>query len=343
MIVMKQACLTILLALALLPATVFAESTPTTASCAGEDYSLTAVLTSSGMRAALTFSFRNTGRDSMTLLVHNVALDGECTNTAFQLEAAAGRTADHRCVWQKDALGSLTAVEIWAEILRPGKESEHVVLSCYPLGERNISRRMIPSSETVTAAYDDADAGVFFARLSGPSVVQGTGLTFEWYLINKGDEPLRFVLTALASGQEPAAADVLPHTVAYLPVRIPLDALENPASPRLSFRAAGYLPGSDLPLFQTEYELDPLSPRSVPTMRPTAAPGPQRIGTVTIRKSGDVNVREEGSTKAKKVGSAQAGASYPCYGVASTGWYLIELEDGTRGYVTDSYSTLRRE
>ena len=343
MIVMKQACLTILLALALLPAAVFAESTPTTASCAGEDYSLTAVLTSSGMRAALTFSFRNTGRDSMTLLVHNVALDGECTNTAFQLEAAAGRTADHRCVWQKDALGSLTVVEIWAEIIRPGKDSEHVVLSCYPLGERKISRRMLPSSETVTAAYDDADAGVFFARLSGPSVVQGTGLTFEWYLINKGDEPLRFVLTALARGQEPAAADVLPHTVAYLPVRIPLDALENPASPRLSFRVSGYLPGSDLPLFQTEYELDPLSPRSVPTMRPTAAPGPQRIGTVTIRKSGDVNVREEGNTEAKKVGSAQAGASYPCYGVASTGWYLIELEDGTRGYVTDSYSTLRRE
>ena len=121
------------------------------------------------------------------------------------------------------------------------------------------------------------------------------------------------------------------------------DAFENSASTETAFRIAGYQPGSDLPLFQTEYVLDALTPRSVPTMRPTAAPGPVQIGTVTIRKSGDVNVREEGNTKAKKLGSAKAGASYPCYGVSGTGWYLIELEDGTRGYVTNSYSTLKRE
>ncbi len=340
---MKKTLLTVLLALCLLAPAAFAESSPTEASCAGEDYTLTAVLTSSGMRAALTFSFRNTGSGNATLLVRSIALDGECTDTSFLLEAAAGRTAEHRCVWQKEALGSLTAVEIWAENSRPGTEPEQQLLTIYPLGERKISRRMIPASEPLTAAYDDADAGVFFARLSSPAALRENGLSFEWYLVNKSDAPLRFVMTPLAGGREPRAADVLPHTVAYIPDLVKPDAFENPASPETAFRIAGYRPGSDLPLFQTEYVLDALTPRSVPTMRPTAAPGPVRIGTVTIRKSGDVNVREEGNTKAKKLGSAKAGASYPCYGVSTTGWYLIELEDGTRGYVTNSYSTLKRE
>ena len=161
--------------------------------------------------------------------------------------------------------------------------------------------------------------------------------------MNKSDAPLRFVMTALTGAEKPCVVDVLPHTVAYIPAQVPPETFANASSPKTAFRIAGYRTGSDTPLFQTEYELDPLSPRSVPTMRPTAAPGPSRIGTVTIRKSGDVNVREEGNTKAKKVGSAKAGASYPCYDVSQTGWYLIELEDGTRGYVTNSYSTLKRE
>ena len=97
---MKKTLLTVLLALCLLAPAAFAESSPTEASCAGNDYTLTAVLTSSGMRAALTFSFRNTGSGSAALLVRSIALDGECTDTAFRLEAAAGRTAEHRCVWQ---------------------------------------------------------------------------------------------------------------------------------------------------------------------------------------------------------------------------------------------------
>lgn len=343
MIAVKKNCVMFLLALSLLTAAAFADSGQTTASCAGDDYSLTASLTSSGLRAALSFSFRNSGTGSAGLLIHNIALDGECTDTAFSLEAAPGRTAEHRCIWQKEALGSLTAVEVWAEISRPGKEPEHRILTIYPLGERKVSRRMIPAGETVTAVYDDENASVFAARLNGPSVLHQTGLTFDWALINKGDAPLRFVLTGLYGKQEPSAADVLPHTISYLPAQVPLDAFETPASPKVSFRIAGYLTGSDLPLFQAEYELNPLAPRSVPTMRPTAAPGPFRIGTVTIRKSGDVNVREEGNTKAKKVGSAKAGASYPCYGVSDTGWYLIELADGTRGYVTNAYSTLVRE
>ena len=343
MIALKKTCVMILLALALLAAAASADSGLPTAVCAGDDYTLTASLSSSGLRAALSFTFRNSGTGSARLLIHNIALDGECTDTAFSLEAAPGQTAEHRCIWQKEALGSLTAAEVWAEISRPGKEPEHRILSIYPLGERKVSRRLIPAGETVTAVYDDENASVFAARLSGPSVLQQTGLTFEWALINKGDVPLRFVLTGLYGTQEPSAADVLPHTIAYLPARVPLDAFETPASPMVSFRAAGYLTGSDLPLFQTEYELNPLAPRSVPTMRPTAAPGPFRIGTVTIRKSGDVNVREEGSTKSRKIGSAKAGASYPCYGVSDTGWYLIELADGTRGYVTNAYSTLVRE
>ena len=74
---MKKTLLTVLLALCLLAPAAFAESSPTDASCAGKDYTLTAVLTSSGMRAALTFSFRNTGPGSAALLVRSIALDGE--------------------------------------------------------------------------------------------------------------------------------------------------------------------------------------------------------------------------------------------------------------------------
>lgn len=340
---MKQKCLLILLALCLLLPAARAEDTPTAADCAGTDYTVNAVLTSSGLRAALTVTFKNTGKDVAVLLVRNVALDGECTDTSFTLEAAPGRTARKRVLWQKEALGSLTAVEVWAEVSREGAPAEQCLLSIFPLGEQKAVRRFLSNGEQAVAAYDDQNAGVFFTRLNAPSVLKQTGLTFEWYLLNKSDRPMRFVLTALGGDQAPTVCDVLPHTVAYVPDRVEAQALGDIAAPRVTFRAAGYLTGSDLPLFQTEYELNPSAPRSVPTVKPTATPGPYRIGTVTIRKSGDVNVREEDSTKSRKLGSAKAGTSYPCYGVSKNGWFLIELPDGTRGYVTNSYATLIRD
>ena len=341
MIVLRKTVWAVLLSLFLLAPAAYAEQGPAEASCAGDGYTLTASLTSSGMRAALTFDFGNQGADEAVLTVHSVALDGECTDTAFRLTAAPGKTVSRRCVWQKETLGSLTAVEVWAEISRPGRGSEHRVLTIWPLGERKIARRMLPAGEKSIAAFDDENAGVFFARLSDAAVLRESGLTFEWYLVNKGDSPLRFVMTA--DGQDPVFCDVIPHTVAYVPDRLPPEMFEDQGSPEAFFQLAAYRPGSGEPLFRAEYTLRPLTPQGVPTAKPTAGPGPVRIGTVTIRKSGAVNVREEGNTKAKKLGSAKAGASYPCYGVSASGWYLIELEDGTRGYVTNSYSTLVRD
>ena len=93
MIALKKTCVMILLALTLLAASASADSGLPTASCAGDDYTLTASLTSSGMRAALSFTFRNSGTGSARLLIRNIALDGECTDTAFSLEAAPGETA----------------------------------------------------------------------------------------------------------------------------------------------------------------------------------------------------------------------------------------------------------
>ena len=40
--------------------------------------------------------------------------------------------------------------------------------------------------------------------------------------------------------------------------------------------------------------------------------------------------------------AAKAGKTYPCYGISLAGWYLIRLEDGTEGYVTNTLTTLQR-
>lgn len=65
-------------------------------------------------------------------------------------------------------------------------------------------------------------------------------------------------------------------------------------------------------------------------------------GQVRIRKGGNVNVRAESNSDSKKVGSAKAGATYPYLGVADNGWYKIQLEDGTVGYVSPNMSTLEQ-
>ncbi len=61
---------------------------------------------------------------------------------------------------------------------------------------------------------------------------------------------------------------------------------------------------------------------------------------VKIRDSGSVNVREKSSQDSARVGSADAGAMYPCLGVAENGWYKIRLADGTVGYVSNNLATL---
>ena len=340
---MKKFCLIVMLISCFVWGSCAEEVVPS-ASYTGNGYILNASLTSGGLRVALSVSVKNTGAEKVSVLIRNIALDGESTGASATLEAGKGKTAQQRFIWQKEALGATTLAQIWAEISIPGQETEQQLLTITPLGEARVKHLSISREENTVAAYDDENAGVFFARIVPPNASSGSGLQFEWYLVNKSDEPLRFVMTALAENEDsaPAVCDLIPHTVAYLPDGVPFGEIADSESPRVGYRIAGYLPGSDLPLFQTEYTLNVLSPKGIPTMQPTAAPGPVRIGTVTIRKSGDVNVREEGTTKAKKVGSAKAGASYPCYGTSDTGWYLIELENGVRGYVTNAYSTLVR-
>ena len=97
----------------------------------------------------------------------------------------------------------------------------------------------------------------------------------------------------------------------------------------------------DRPAFRTTYEYRLSAPVPVTTLAPVNTP-PAQIGTVTIRRSGAVNVREKDTTDSKKIGSAKAGKTYPCYGISPAGWYLIRLEDGTEGYVTNTLTTLQR-
>ena len=97
----------------------------------------------------------------------------------------------------------------------------------------------------------------------------------------------------------------------------------------------------DRPAFRTTYEYRLSAPVPVTTLAPVNTP-PAQIGTVTIRRSGAVNVREKDTTDSKKIGSAKAGKTYPCYGISLAGWYLIRLEDGTEGYVTNTLTTLQR-
>lgn len=66
----------------------------------------------------------------------------------------------------------------------------------------------------------------------------------------------------------------------------------------------------------------------------------KQLQQVRIHQEGDVNVRQESSVDSARVGKAQAGAVYPCYGVADNGWFEIELEDGTRGFVSPKMATV---
>lgn len=63
---------------------------------------------------------------------------------------------------------------------------------------------------------------------------------------------------------------------------------------------------------------------------------PQVIGTVTVTNPYYVNVRSGGDTSYGVIAQVQPGSVYPCIGIASSGWYIILLDDGRTGYVANS-------
>jgi len=66
-------------------------------------------------------------------------------------------------------------------------------------------------------------------------------------------------------------------------------------------------------------------------------------GTVKIREGSNVNVRKKSNADSARVGIVKGGAEYPCVGIADNGWYKIELEDGTVGYVSNKMATIINE
>lgn len=81
-----------------------------------------------------------------------------------------------------------------------------------------------------------------------------------------------------------------------------------------------------------------------PTAEPTEAPNTEPaqkigIGVVRIQSNGNANVREKSNESSTRVGRAMAGESYPCLSIARNGWYKIQLEDGTAGYISDRVAT----
>lgn len=70
------------------------------------------------------------------------------------------------------------------------------------------------------------------------------------------------------------------------------------------------------------------------------APGTGIIGTVTITSGRGANLRGEGHAESAQVGKARAGDTFPCTGVAASGWYEIILPDGGTAYVSGKVAEL---
>ena len=98
----------------------------------------------------------------------------------------------------------------------------------------------------------------------------------------------------------------------------------------------GYLPeGYTLPSGNTS-KSEKTQPEAVATPEPVTT---EKCTEKIMWATGTVNVRENGSTSYKKVGSLKAGEQVTVTGTDSTGWYEIQLQDGTVRHVSDKYLT----
>lgn len=72
----------------------------------------------------------------------------------------------------------------------------------------------------------------------------------------------------------------------------------------------------------------------------TETPAVQPEKYVRIQEKGDVNVRQKPNTESKRLGRAKAGEEYKWLSTASNGWYEIQLDEDTTGYVSHKVTTL---
>ncbi len=304
-------------------------------------YTLSVTAEGYGLSCEVTLAFTNTGADgALTARFRDIALDGEGMSTPLTLTADPGRTETKTLRFRRSSLRTLTAVETAVEVTdAAGASAGSELLAVYPLGVSGIRRVSHYGDAESTVILDNQQATVLLYR----GDLKDGVCTLDLWFFNKTDDVMRLRPEELKadgrSAETDCVAEALPGCGAFAQLAFRTDG--EPV--RLGMKLAGYLLGrGGEPVFREDAEYSPADPKPVATLVPDVTPSPV-IGTVTIRKSGAVNVRADDNTGAKKIGSAKAGHSYPCLGISKNGWYLIRLEDGTEGYVTNTLTTLKKD
>ena len=301
------------------------------------DYTVEAVLSGRGLTTTVTLRVENRAAAPLHLLVRDIALNGECTGYSVEFDARTG-TTEKSVSFGRETLTPVGSCDIGiAELDADGTVLREETLTILPFGAGAVRRPRAADYPAATVALDNETATLLIL----PENDAPPGRRVLW-LYNKSDRLLRlYVDRILADSQLTETTlmiQALPLTAQWAEWPLP-----QPLPDTLTLSLAGYLSGEGPePVFRARYDYRLLAPVSVPTMVPAVTPTPQ-IGTVTVRRSGPVNVRESDNTESRKVGSAKAGATYPCFGVSPAGWYLIRLEDGTEGYITNTLTTLQRQ
>ena len=303
----------------------------------GKDFSAALTLTGRGMTSTASVSFENRSADTVTFVLRDIALNGECTGYSAEYKAPPGQQT-RSVSFRRSELAPVTVCDVGVAALgKDGSVLFEETLTALPYGE-SAAKRPSPADFTgAAAAFDSEEACLLIL----PPSESAPGSRTLWFF-NKSERLMRLRLDRiLADGRLTDISltmQALPLTGQFADLALPEKAPET-----LLLTLTGYTAGKgDEPVFRTTYEYRLSNPVSVPTLAPANTPARQ-IGIVTIRRSGAVNVRESDTTDSKKVGSAKAGKTYPCYGISSAGWYLIRLEDGTEGYVTNTLTTLKRQ
>ena len=313
-------------------------------SCAGAseqfsnaDCTAELLLSGRGLTSTVTLSFENRTVRPLKLMIRDVAFNGECTGYTDAFTADPGRMVKSFS-FTRSSLVSVTVCSLgFAVFDTDEKLLAEETLSTFPYGESGVRRPVLTDFPNAAVALDGEPASLL---ILAPAQAQD-GKRILW-LYNKTDCLLRLRIDRILSDGSltdlSLTVQALPRTGQYAELVLP-----NPLPAVVSMELTGYTSDKhDQPAFRENYEYRLISPVSVPTVVPERTPAPQ-IGTVTIRKSAPVNVRDGDNTSAKKIGSAKAGNTYPCYGISPAGWYLIRLEDGTEGYVINTYTPFTRQ